>query len=113
MRKMVKTALNQTGKVGEQKDGMDMSVCVFDYALKRMDFAGANNGVFLIRDNELIEFKPTRNPVSIKRKEVPFSQKSILLNKDDQIYFYTDGYVDQFGGEQGKSFKKSRLKNYL
>ena len=113
MRKKVKTALNQTGKIGEQKDGMDMSVCVFDDALKKMDFAGANNGVFLIRDNELIEFKPTRNPIGIKRKEVPFSQKSISLNKDDQIFFYTDGYVDQFGGDQGKSFKKSRLKKIL
>jgi len=54
-----------------------------------------------------------KNSVGIKRKEVPFSQKSIVLNRDDQIYFYTDGYIDQFGGEKGKSFKKSRLKKLL
>jgi len=113
MRIKVKTALSQTGKIGEQKDGMDMSVCVFDHVLNKMTFAGANNGVFIVRNNELTELKPTRNPVGIKRKEVPFIQQSVMLNNNDQVYFYTDGYIDQFGGQHRKSFQKSRLKKLL
>jgi serine phosphatase RsbU (regulator of sigma subunit)/ABC-type amino acid transport substrate-binding protein len=113
MRNEIKTSLHQTGQRGEQKDGMDVSICLFDHHKNILEFAGANNGIFIIHDHELRELKPTRNPIGIYRREVPFKAKTIQLTKGDFIYCCTDGFFDQFGGMNRKQFKKSRLKQEL
>ena len=113
MRNKVKSALNQTIGDNKPKDGMDMSVCVFEKDLSSVKFAGANNGIYLIRDEELQSIKPTKNPIGIYTKEVPFQQQEIELRKGDQIYLYTDGYVDQFGGKHDRKFMTKYLKAEL
>jgi len=113
MRNKIKISLRQTGKIGEQKDGMDISICMVDHKKNILEFAGANNGIFHVHDHKLCEVKPTRNPVGIYRREVPFKTEAIQLTKGDSLYCYTDGFVDQFGGENRKPFKKSRLKQEL
>jgi len=113
MRNEIKTSLHQTGQRGEQKDGMDISICLIDHNKNILEFAGANNGIFIIHDHELRELKPTRNPIGIYRREVPFKAKTMQLTKGDFLYCYTDGFFDQFGGMNRKQFKKSRLKQEL
>jgi serine phosphatase RsbU (regulator of sigma subunit) len=113
LRKKVKSALRNNEDSSQPKDGMDMSVCVFDKAQTQLRFAGANNGIFVMRGKEITEYKPTKNPIGVYPKEIPFTQIDIALQPNDRVYLYTDGYIDQFGGNDDKKFMKRQLKEKL
>ena len=113
LRIKVKDALRNNDQENQPKDGMDMSICVFDKQKKQVTFAGANNGMFLLRDGIIHEYKPTKNPIGLYPKEIPFDHTTIDLRSGDHIYLYTDGYIDQFGGPKNKKFMKKRLKETL
>jgi ligand-binding sensor domain-containing protein/serine phosphatase RsbU (regulator of sigma subunit)/ABC-type amino acid transport substrate-binding protein len=106
-------ALRQEGLEGEQKDGMDMALCVFDEHHKTLEFAGANNPLYLLRNGELTEIKGDKRPVGIHSAMDPFSLHRIDLQKGDTVYCFSDGYADQFGGPQGKKFMYKQLKDLL
>ncbi|MFI5204016.1 MAG: PP2C family protein-serine/threonine phosphatase [Flavobacteriales bacterium] len=96
--------------------GMDASVCVIDTRTKKLEFAGAGNPVWITRDNDLLEIKGDRFSVgSYYESPVKFTTQRIALRENDAIYLFTDGYEDQFGGNQttnfgGKKFLKKRFK---
>jgi len=93
------------------KDGMDISLCSLNGNTLR--YSGANNPLWIVRDNEIMEYKADKQPVGIFDTHKPFTTHTIELQKGDAIYLFTDGYVDQFGGEKGKKLKKSYLKEIL
>ena len=107
-------ALNPEGSEVESKDGMDAVLCSFDMEKAVLQFACANNPLWLIRNNELIEHAPDKFPVGMHYAEMKsFRLQSIQLQKDDSLYLFTDGYADQFGGKDGKKFKYKQLKELL
>ncbi|MFT7612597.1 MAG: serine phosphatase RsbU (regulator of sigma subunit) [Parvicellaceae bacterium] len=95
----------------EVKDGMDISLCSLD-GLK-LEYAGANNPLWIIRNDEIIETKANKQPIGKYTDPKPFTTHSIELQKGDTIYIFSDGYVDQFGGEKGKKFKPANLRKLL
>ncbi|MES2565305.1 MAG: tetratricopeptide repeat protein [Bacteroidota bacterium] len=97
----------------EVKDGMDISLCAFNHITHQILWAGANNPLWVIRDNEVIELRPDKQPIGKYAEAKPFATHSMQLKKGDSFYIFTDGYVDQFGGEKGKKFKSSKLKELL
>ena len=110
----VKTALRQTGKDHETKDGMDMSLCILDFENMQMEYAGAYNSLLLIRDNEVIKYDADRMPIGIYIKERDnFKNHIIEMKKGDNFYIHSDGYVDQFGGESGNKLMTRRFKELL
>ncbi|HOK51412.1 MAG TPA: tetratricopeptide repeat protein [Bacteroidales bacterium] len=114
LRTLVIKSLHQSGSVEETKDGMDMALCVFDTDLKRVQFAGAFNPLYLVRGNELIEGPADRMPVGFHDKQTTnFTNTEIPLQPGDTLYIFSDGYVDQFGGENGKKFMANRFKQLL
>ena len=113
LRDNVISALSQTGAYGEQKDGMDMGLCVIDFEKKNMEFAGAHNSLYMIRDDELSETKADRMPVGHYEKLDDFTCNTIDLKPGDCFYMFSDGYADQFGGPNGKKFMYKTLKNLL
>jgi len=114
VRKGIIASLNPEGSEEESKDGMDCVLCAFDFEEMKLDFAAANNPLWLIRDGAVIEFKPDKMPVGKSPKEnEPYTLQSIQLQKGDTIYIFTDGYADQFGGEKGKKFKYKQLQDLL
>ena len=99
---------------GEVRDGMDISLCVLDKENMSLEWAGANNPLWIIRNNQLIEKKPNKQPIGKHIHSEPFNTHTIKLFEGDYIYLFSDGYHDQFGGEgTGKKFKTSRLKALL
>ena len=107
-------SLHQTGKVGENKDGMDIALYIIDPKTNVCQFAGANNPLVLIRDNEAIVYKPDKMPVGIHVKENdPFENQEIILEDGDVIYTFSDGYVDQFGGPDKRKFMSKRFRELL
>lgn len=113
MRDRVKTSLKQTGKHNEQKDGMDMVLVIIDQNTLELQYSGANNPIIIARNSEIFAFKPTKNPIGIYASEKPFEDQVFQLQKDDNIYMYSDGIVDQFGGHKGDKFKTARLKELI
>lgn len=95
------------------KDGMDMSLCVLDNKSLVMKYSGANNECVIIRNGELIELKPDKQPIGQFSHATPFSQQEIQLQVGDCVYQFTDGYVDQFGGDKGKKLKSKPFKEML
>lgn len=104
------------------KDGMDVSLCVFDLNHLSLRWAGANNPLWIIRNNQLLEYKPNKQPIGKYADPKPFSTHEIKFQKGDSIYLFTDGFQDQFGGEKarpdesvgrGKKFKAAKFKELL
>lgn len=143
LRKKLITQLKQTGKFGEQKDGMDMSLCFFKKIITdnnekkiQMEFSGANNPIYILRSSTealvvnnnicesitengesnivLYEIKANKMPIGIhKSGEVPFLNNIMHLVPGDIVYLLSDGYCDQAGGEEETKFLKSRFKKLL
>ncbi len=114
LRETLKIILSQTGKSGEQKDGMDMSLCIIDYEQMTLQYAGAYNPLYLVRKGDLTEYKADKMPVGIHiGEELPFSNHNISLKKNDMLYIFSDGYIDQFGGEFDSKFKTKPFKQLL
>jgi len=113
-RRLIIENLKNDGSAEGGKDGMDGSLLCFDFTNNIMHSAGANNPVWIIRENELIEIKANRMPVGKHEDDkTSFTLHSFNLQKDDIIYTLTDGFADQFGGPNGKKFKTKQLQNLL
>lgn len=108
----------------EVKDGMDISMVFFTPATMKLKWAGANNPLWIIRrktpvespeaaEFELIEYKPNKQPIGKFIDPKPFHTHEIDLKKGDTFYIFTDGFVDQFGGEKSKKFKSSNFRELL
>ena len=106
LRAKIIAALEQKGDVQQQQDGMDISLCVWNKQNNMLEFSGANNPLWLLRENKIAEYKADKMPIgTFLEDEKPFSSTSIQLYKNDIIYLSTDGYADQFGGFNGKKLK--------
>jgi len=132
LRKKVKITLDQKGKIFEQKDGMDMSLLILDKDHQEMQYAGAFNPLFLIRNSDftldddlsklvklktehhnLIEIKGCPQPIAIHERECDFQTHTLKLEKGDTLYIFSDGYPDQMGGPKGKKFMIRKFKQLL
>lgn len=116
--KLIK-ALEQKGE-SLNRDGMDIAICVWDKNNNKLQYAGANNPIWIIRNQnnsstpQIIELKPDKMPVGLHIGEIqPFTYKEIELIPNDKIYAFTDGFADQFGGSKGKKYKYKNLQNLL
>lgn len=112
LRERVMQTLQQTGAEGETRDGMDIALCVINE--DNIEYSGANNPLYLVRNGQLQEFKGDKQPIGIYAgNEKPFSLQNVAIRKDDMFYIFSDGYVDQFGGPDGKKFMSRRFRELL
>jgi len=97
------------------KDGMDIALVTIDYKNMTVQYAGAYNPIYIIRDGHLMETKGDKFPIglSIDDKLRLFTNHSFDLVEGDMIYIFSDGYPDQFGGPQGKKFKYDQFRTLL
>ena len=97
----------------EVTDGMDLALCCLNLDTNELEFAGANNPLYIISNGEMKEIKGNKQPVGPHTEKVPFGNHLIQLEKGDVIVLFSDGYADQFGGPDGKKFKYNRFKSLL
>ena len=112
------------------KDGMDIALCCFNTKTSELQFSGANNPLWLVREQTkfeaetplyitehsdlgLMEIKGDKQPIGNHYVSEPFKTHSLQLQKGDEIYVFTDGFADQFGGDKGKKLKYKNLKSLI
>ncbi|HOZ87475.1 MAG TPA: SpoIIE family protein phosphatase [Bacteroidia bacterium] len=114
LRKEITNALNPEGSLVETKDGLDCSLCCFDFKKMKLTYANANNRFYIIRNNTLIISDVNKMPVGAGHNaDQLFTSFSLELKKEDLVVTFTDGYADQFGGPKGKKFKYKALEELL
>jgi len=118
LRRQIRNSLRQHGQAEESKDGIDMALCVIDEKNNVLQYSGANNPLYLIRDKdgtpELIEFKADRMPLGYYPGRFnTFTNRDIQLEYGDVFYLFSDGFVDQKGGKDHKKFMSRKFKNLL
>jgi serine phosphatase RsbU (regulator of sigma subunit) len=96
------------------KDGMDIALCSVDMETMELEFSGAQNPVYIVRGNELIELEADGFSIgSYVNGEREFTAKKFPLQTGDCIYTFSDGYADQFGGPAGKKFMRKQFRQIL
>ena len=95
----------------EVRDGMDIAIC--SLIGDKLEYAGAHNPLWIIRNGILLETKANKQPIGKFENLEPYTTHSFQLEKGDSIYIFSDGYSDQFGGVRGKKYKTSNFKNLL
>lgn len=118
LRFMVIRSLKQTGAQGETKDGLDISLVVIDEKKHKLSFAGANNCLCIVRNQNgkmLIEkIDGDRRTVGYHLgKGLPFTPHDVAYSTGDCVYLFTDGYSDQFGGEDNKKYRRKTMMEFL
>ena len=132
LRIKVKETLAQEGRNEEQKDGMDIAFAVIDTKKLELKYAGAYNPLYIVRDDrkesdpslladlsiegsghQLFELKGDKQPIAIHSMESAFSTRMVQLNKGDSLYMFSDGFIDQKGGEKSKKFLSRNFKRLL
>ncbi|MBL4735608.1 MAG: SpoIIE family protein phosphatase, partial [Flavobacteriales bacterium] len=136
----IKSVFTRKGSKQEAKDGMDMVLVVFDAKLSKMQCAGAQNSIFIFRKSEgggskmeegsdglftmnldeqtrgymYREIKGDRTPIGGRTElDFKFTNHQVELKKEDAIYLFSDGFMDQFGGLKEKKFTKKRFLEML
>ena len=132
LRSKIVAALGEQGE-NQARDGMDVSICIWNKKSNELQYAGANNPLWIIRHKStethesvkritsteesalhLLEIEPDKIPVGfVDGSSKPFTNKAIKLFPGDTIVQLTDGYADQFGGPQGKKMKYAPMKRLL
>ncbi|MFL5751763.1 MAG: PP2C family protein-serine/threonine phosphatase [Bacteroidia bacterium] len=114
IRNEIISSLNPEGSEEESKDGMDCVLCAFDFENMELEYAAANNPLWLLRGGKLTEYKADKMPVGKYNDEMkPFTSNKVKLERGDIVYTFTDGYADQFGGPKGKKFKYKQLEEKI
>jgi len=132
LRLKIKELLVQEGNSEEQKDGMDMVIAILNRTTQELHYAGANNPLYLIRekvqvqgtglesyesleneDFQLFELKGDKQPVGVHWEETSFKNHTVKVQKQDTIYLFSDGIIDQYGGEDRKKYKSVNFKKLL
>jgi serine phosphatase RsbU (regulator of sigma subunit) len=109
--KIIEALKQESGSV--LKDGMDMTVCLFDSRKDSLQFSGANNPLYLISDGVLTQIKGDKMPVAIHEVMSPFKLHQLELKQGDSFYTFSDGFADQFGGPYDKKFLAKNFRNLI
>jgi phosphoserine phosphatase RsbU/P len=114
LREMVIKSLHQTGRNDETRDGMEMALCVFDFNKKELEFSGAFRPLYQISNEKISELPGDNMPIGIYGEEgSSFTNREMSFEKGDMIFLFTDGYMDQLGGSERKTYRSQNFKKLL
>ncbi|MBU0488962.1 MAG: tetratricopeptide repeat protein [Bacteroidetes bacterium] len=113
--KKINESLRKSGDESEVKDGMDLALCALDREKMQLEFAGVHNPMYIVRGEEVLQFKPEKHPIGepFDDEFQGYSNTLIDLQKGDTIYLFSDGYPDQFGGPKRKKLLSKRFREIL
>lgn len=108
----IRTSLNQDAT--QNRDGMDMALCVIDPENKTMEYSGAQNPLIYIQDGRLYRIRGNKFPVGgFQVEHHNYTKHVIKIDKPTTCYIFSDGFHDQFGGPQGRKFMTKNFRDLL
>jgi serine phosphatase RsbU (regulator of sigma subunit)/HAMP domain-containing protein len=115
LNKEISQTLHRNSASGTTKDGMDLSLCSFNPKTLELEYAGAFNPLYILRNNEVEQIKADKFPIGSYFDGQPqsYTNHTIQLQKGDYVYIFSDGYADQFGGPKGKKYMYKQFRDYL
>jgi phosphoserine phosphatase RsbU/P len=113
LRKKIITTLAQKKETNSIKDAIEGSVICFDSGSQKLLYSGAYNPMILIRDGKIINIKADRMPIGYYEVDGDFTLHEVEIKRDDTVYLFSDGIIDQFGGPENKRFMIKHLKEIL
>lgn len=114
MREKIMKALHQTGDCGDAQDSIDIGLCIIDRFTGKLQYAGANRPLIMIRKGELTEIRSDKMTLGIAPiKEASFKNNCIDTMPGDSFYLFSDGFSDQFGELTDKKFKYKHFKRMI
>jgi serine phosphatase RsbU (regulator of sigma subunit) len=118
LRKGIKHSLRQTGEKEGTRDGMDIALCIIDSKNNKMQYSGAHNPLYIINtkngNSEIKEIKADPMPVGVHfLSDKSFTNHEIQLEIGDSFYIFSDGFVDQIGGDRNHRFTSEKFKKLL
>lgn len=113
LHKKIRYALKQSET--RNRDGMDIAVCVIDHEKKTLAYSGAKNPLYLIQNGKLTELKADKKTIGGHQVEDErfFTAHQLALEKESVFYIFSDGYQDQFGGENNQKFMVKHFREFL
>ena len=113
LRDKISEALAQSGEQSSTHDGMDIALCIYDRTKREIQFSGAYNSLYLVRDGKLITVKGDMMPIGYYPNRKDFTSNHVQVSKGDILYLFSDGFPDQFGGPKNKKYTIGRFKKLL
>lgn len=108
--------LNQSnGESSTQDDGMDITIVSIDKINNEIEFAGANHFSYLIDQNQIKTLEGDVYSIGgmFGKANINFTSQKIKVNKGSILYLFTDGFIDQFGGENNTKYLSGRFNKLL
>jgi PAS domain S-box-containing protein len=113
----VEATLHKNGRGSSTKDGMDIAFCRINLKTRVVDYSGAHRPLFILNKNgELKEIKGDRSPIGggvQYKKHLNFTNTEFKVEEDDKLYFFSDGFTDQFGGPSNRKYGSRRIKDLI
>lgn len=113
----VRKTLKQDHSNAEARDGMDIGICRIDKANKEIQYSGAHRPLYLLRNDELIEYKGDRKAIGgiphRKKPEKDFTNHVITYESGDKFFYFSDGLPDQLGGPDIKKYSPRRIREHI
>jgi serine phosphatase RsbU (regulator of sigma subunit)/CheY-like chemotaxis protein len=111
----IRFALKQDVVGGESADGMDMALCAVNVREGMLQFCGAKRPLILYRGSEVIEYRGDKQSIGGRSDDntEPYEQNSVKIESSNRIYLFSDGFTDQFGGDEHKKYGSRRFREFL
>jgi serine phosphatase RsbU (regulator of sigma subunit)/CheY-like chemotaxis protein len=111
----IRFALKQDVVGGESADGMDMALCAVNVREGMLQFCGAKRPLILYRGSEVIEYRGDKQSIGGRSDDntEPYEQNSVKIESSNRIYLFSDGFTDQFGGDEHKKYGSRRFRDFL
>lgn len=113
----IRLALNQSSEDSDSEDGMDMSLCTVDAKLHRFQFAGAKNNLYVVQGDKLKILKANYYSIGGRQlrpdMQIEFTCYDFMYDDNTSIYMFSDGYLDQFGGDKNEKFNTQRFREMI
>lgn len=114
LNKISSEALNKNAENNSVRDGMDLALCSLNKGGTELEFAGANNPLYIVRNKKLIHVRADKFAIgAFEPGSKSYTNHKVQLEKGDVVYVFSDGFADQFGGDLGKKFMYKQFKELL
>jgi serine phosphatase RsbU (regulator of sigma subunit) len=108
----IRAALQQD--TSKNNDGMDVALCIYRREMNTLEFSGAKNPLVYIQNNELHLIKGDVHSIGGKNKNgFTFQKHRISIHHPTMVYIFSDGYSDQFGGQNNTKFMSKKFQKLL